>query len=90
MPGVYIIVYNIEEANKSLENRPREKTYRTGKAVPIQRQNVVAFSMDVSALYPSVKKELATKAIREAIGLSKLEWKNIDTLQLSEKQFTPP
>ena len=34
--------------------------------------------MDVKALYPSIKKEMAAQAIEEAMTKSKLEWKNID------------
>ena len=40
------------------------------------------FSMDVSALYPSIQKDMASKAILEAVKLSDLEWKNIDVTKL--------
>ena len=43
--------------------------------------NMVIFSMDVTALYPSIKSEMAVKAAKEVIQLSKLEWEQVDVKQ---------
>ena len=39
--------------------------------------------MDVSALYPSIEKDMAKTAILESVKQSKLEWKNIDKVKLT-------
>ena len=39
--------------------------------------------MDVKALYPSIKKEMAAQAIKEAMTKPKLEWRNIDMKYLT-------
>ena len=53
-------------------------------APPIQKQGKLkVFLMDVSALYPSIEKDMAKKAILESVKLSKLEWKNIDKVKLT-------
>ena len=39
--------------------------------------------MDVTALYPNIKKDMAEKAVIEAVEISKLKWKNIDVIYLT-------
>ena len=58
---------------------------RRRKNKPTQKQeldNMVIFSMDVAALYPSVKKDIAAKMVRKAIETVDLEWENINTKSL--------
>ena len=43
---------------------------------------MVIFSMDVCALYPSIKKEMAARAIMDAMNKADMEWKNIDITTL--------
>ena len=74
----------IEDINKVRRERTfSERPNRIGKAPPIQKQgDLKVYSMDVSALYPSIQKDMASKAILEAVKLSNLEWKNLDFTKL--------
>ena len=72
----------IEDVNKARRAKTfKERPYRN--APPIQKPGELkVYSMDVSALYPSIQKDMASKAILEAVKLSNLEWKNIDVTKL--------
>ena len=52
------------------------------KIKPIQNKNLTVFSMDVTALYPSITAEMAIKAAKESIKTSRLKWRNIDVKYL--------
>ena len=53
---------------------PRENLNRSGKAVPVQNHsNIMVYSMDVQALYPSIEKHMASQAIKEPVRASKLK-----------------
>ena len=43
---------------------------------------MTVFSMDIVALYPSIKKDMAVEAVTKAISTSSIEFKNIDTTTL--------
>ena len=65
----------LEELNKEhkLVN-PRENLNRSGKAVPVQNHsNIMVYSMDVQALYPSIERHMASQTIKESVRASKLE-----------------
>ena len=72
----------IEDVNKARRVKTfKERPYRN--APPIQKPGELkVYSMDVSALYPSIQKDMASKAILEAVKLSNLEWKNLDITKL--------
>ena len=38
--------------------------------------------MDVAALYPSVKKDMAAKVVMKGVEIADLEWENVDTKSL--------
>ena len=40
---------------------------------------MIVYSMDVKGLYPSIQTDMASQAIKEAVRISKLKWRNIDT-----------
>ena len=65
----------IEDLNKARSEKAfKERPRRTGIAPPIQKQgSLKVFSMDVSALYPSIEKDMAKTAILESVKQSKLE-----------------
>ena len=65
----------IEDLNKEHKRvNPRENLNRSGKAVLVQNHsNIIVYSMDVQALYPSIEKHMASQAIKESVRASKLE-----------------
>ena len=65
----------IEDLNKrTAMKQHRAEHVRANKEKPIQdKSDLTLFSMDVSALYPSITSEMAGKAIRDTVKLSKLE-----------------
>ena len=65
----------LEDPNKEYKlGNPRENLNRSGKAVPVQNHsNIMVYSMDVQALYPSIEKHMASQAIKESVRASKLE-----------------
>ena len=48
-----------------------------------QHNKLMVMSMDVSALYPSIKVEMAKEAIIEAITKSDMEWSDIDMTNIA-------
>ena len=75
-------VISSEEVKKKLEDpnkehklvNPRENLNRSGKAVPVQNHsNIMVYSMDVQALYPSIERHMASQTIKESVKASKLE-----------------
>ena len=56
---------------------------RSDKPLPIQRRGkVCVIGMDVVALYPSIKKDIAAEAVTKAIKNANIEWANIDIHKL--------
>ena len=47
-----------------------------------ERDNLIIFNTDVVALYPSIKRDMAKKAIQKAIELSYTQWENVNTKEL--------
>ena len=41
------------------------------------QDNLITYSIDVTALYPIIKKDMAEQAVMEAVDLAKLEWKTL-------------
>ena len=71
-----------EEVKRKLEDlnkehklvNPRENLNRSRKAVPVQNHsNIMVYSMDVQALYPSIERHMASQAVKESVRASKLE-----------------
>ena len=44
---------------------------------------LVVFSMDVVALYPSIMRDMAMEAIKSAINISEIVWENVDVKRLT-------
>ena len=65
----------VQDLNKALG----ERTFRGEAPIRFKQEptqdlkDLKMFSMDVSALYPSIKSEMAAKAVEENVKLSKLE-----------------
>ena len=67
------------ELAESYRSRPK----RVNTPTQLQeRDKVTLFSMDIVALYPSIKKDMAVEAVTKAISTSSIEFKNIDTTTL--------
>ena len=73
----------IDDSNKNRKNKvSREHHGRKNKTTPIQNSDLCVFSMDVTALYPSINVDMATQAVKDSMKTSKLEWRNVNTQQL--------
>ena len=47
------------------------------------RDQLELFNMDIVALYPSIMRDMAMKAVSEAIVESKIEWDNVEVTSLT-------
>ena len=62
---------------------------RDGRPPPRQElDKMLVFSMDIIALYPSIKQEMAMGAIAEAIKRTDLTWENVNVNQQIFVQFS--
>ena len=83
---------DIDEVNKKIAktwNSDREraesirKSRRKSKPTAIQeRDSLIVFGMDVAALYPSITRDMAKKAVMKAIKLSDTKWENVNVIDL--------
>ena len=61
----------IEDGNIEIANENREKKHRLNELLHIQaQQNLVIYSMDVIALYQSIKKDMARKIIMKVLNIA--------------------
>ena len=70
-------VISTEEMKRLIED-----SNKTRQRKPIQNNKLSIFSMDVTALYPSITSEMASRAAKDSIRTSNLIWKNISTKHL--------
>ena len=82
--------FHIEGANRRIQDRiasngPARDRPRRSNTVPTLQDldSTIVLSMDVTALFPSISIELASKTMFKAIMNSKIPWEQIDTRQLS-------
>ena len=83
--------HHIEKANIGIEQRIMfhnqslaSRARRRCTIPPIQDMNsTIVMSMDVTALYPSISKELAVRTIIKTVKQSNIPWENVDEKQLS-------
>ena len=54
------------------------------------RDNLVVFSMDVVALYPSIVRDMAMKAVEKAITETDIAWDNVDDLKQKLDEYFGP
>ena len=83
--------FHLEKVNVSIQERVRNyknslasRTRRCDTRPPKQDlSDTIVLSMDVTALYPSISKELAKKSIMKTMKSSKVPWSDINVRQLA-------
>ena len=60
------LMRRIEDFNKErLKTESKEEPGKAKKLIPMQNNKLTVFSMDVTALYPSINIDMATKAVHD-------------------------
>ena len=82
-------MYHIARTNEKIQERiqntlpARKRGSRIGNTPKLQDLgSTIVMSMDVSALYPSITRDLAERTIIKMVKQSKLRWEDIDTVTL--------